>query len=92
MQPDQLQSYHRWMHEHFFDHVNIPAESNPYSRRQRAADRRSKTIAASLKRQIERAGGIDVLLLGIGRNGHIGFNEPFQRHATAARGCARSTR
>lgn len=81
LQPDQLQSYHRWMFEHFFDHVNIPRNQihipdgtvppedlEDYCRRYEA--------------DIERAGGIDVLLLGIGRNGHIGFNEPFSmRHS-----------
>ena len=81
LQPDQLQSYHRWMFEHFFDHVNIPREQinipdgavpvedlEDYCRRYEA--------------DIERAGGIDVLLLGVGRNGHIGFNEPFSmRHS-----------
>jgi glucosamine-6-phosphate deaminase len=81
LQPDQLQSYHRWMFEHFFDQVNIPRnqinipdgtvspdELEDYCRRYEA--------------DIERAGGIDVLLLGIGRNGHIGFNEPFSmRHS-----------
>jgi glucosamine-6-phosphate deaminase len=76
LQPSQLQSYHRWMNEHFFDHLNIapenihipdgttpPDEVDEHCRRYEAA--------------IERAGGIDVQILGIGRNGHIGFNEPF---------------
>lgn len=81
LQPDQLQSYHRWMHEHFFRHVNIPPaqvhipdgtvpleEIDDYCRR--------------YEDEIERAGGIDVQILGIGRNGHIGFNEPFSgRHS-----------
>jgi glucosamine-6-phosphate deaminase len=76
LQPDQLQSYHRWMHDHFLRDVNVAPENvhipdgtvavedvDDYCRRYEAA--------------IERAGGIDVQLLGIGRNGHIGFNEPF---------------
>jgi len=76
IRPDSLQSYHRWMHETLFDHVNIPRENihipdgtvpldevEHYCHRYEAA--------------INRAGGIDVQLLGIGRNGHIGFNEPF---------------
>lgn len=74
--PDRLQSYHRWMNETFFKHVNIapqnihildgtvcPEEVDEHCRRYEDA--------------IRRAGGIDVQLLGIGRNGHIGFNEPF---------------
>jgi len=73
---DQLQSYHRWMHDHFFRHVNIPAENIhipdglvPTSDIDDYCRRYEDEIAA--------AGGVDVQLLGIGRNGHIGFNEPF---------------
>ena len=73
---ERLQSYHRWMHEHFFGEVNIPAENIHLP---------DGTVSASevdeyfmkYEAAIERAGGIDVQLLGIGRNGHIGFNEPF---------------
>jgi glucosamine-6-phosphate deaminase len=76
IQPDQLQSYHRWMFENFFDHVNIPRKNVhlpdgtvPLDDVDEHCRRYEDAIA--------RAGGIDVQLLGIGRNGHIGFNEPF---------------
>jgi glucosamine-6-phosphate deaminase len=76
VQRDQLQSHDRWMHEHFLDHVNIAPDhihvldgAVPLS----AVEAHCREFEAA----IERAGGIDVLLLGIGRNGHIGSNEPF---------------
>jgi len=76
LEPDQLQSYHRWMFETLFDHVNIPRQNIhipdgtvPVSR----ADQHCRQFEEAIRG----AGGIDIQLLGIGRNGHIGFNEPF---------------
>ncbi len=78
---DRLQSYHRWMCETFFDHVNIPREQVHIldgTVPQDQADRHCRDFEDAIRR----AGGIDVMLLGIGRNGHIGFNEPFcERHS-----------
>ncbi|MCX7401616.1 MAG: glucosamine-6-phosphate deaminase [Planctomycetia bacterium] len=75
IEPDALQSYHRFMREHLFDHVDIPADAIhiPDGRLPR------EQVAAACVRyeeSIRAAGGIDVQLLGIGRTGHIGFNEP----------------
>ena len=75
MQPDSLQSYHRFMRENFFDHVNVPEANIHIPRGDLPADE-IETHAAEYERKIQRAGGIDLLLLGIGRSGHIGFNEP----------------
>ena len=74
--PDQLQSYHRWMHEHFFNHVNIPAKNIHIPDGTVPLDR-VDSYCREYERLIADAGGLDVLMLGIGRNGHIGFNEPF---------------
>lgn len=74
--PDQLQSYHRWMHDHFFRHVNVPAE-NIHIPEGLTPSADIEDYCRRYEDAIERAGGIDVQLLGIGRNGHIGFNEPF---------------
>lgn len=66
-------SYHRFMKEELFDHVNL-APANTH-----VPDGNAKDIAgecARYDRSITGAGGIDLQLLGIGRNGHIGFNEP----------------
>ncbi len=73
---DRLQSYHRWMFEIFFDHVNIPRE-NIHILDGTTPPGAVEEDCRKYEDAIGRAGGIDVLLLGIGRNGHIGFNEPF---------------
>jgi glucosamine-6-phosphate deaminase len=75
MAPDALQSYHRFMREHLFDHVDIPAAQIhiPDGTLERSA------VSAACQRYelaIREAGGIDLQILGIGRTGHIGFNEP----------------
>ena len=75
MRPGSLHSYHRYMREHLFDHVNIPLEQQHIPR----GDIPSHAVAAhceAYEERIREAGGIDLLLLGIGRSGHIGFNEP----------------
>ncbi|HNW86371.1 MAG TPA: glucosamine-6-phosphate deaminase [Candidatus Limiplasma sp.] len=66
-------SYHRFMREQLFDHVNLAPEST------HVPNGNAEDLAAECSRYdraISRAGGIDLQLLGIGRNGHIGFNEP----------------
>ena len=75
MQPDALQSYHRFMREHLFDHLDIPADAihipDGLLPREKVAE-----ACARYEEMIRDAGGIDLQLLGIGRTGHIGFNEP----------------
>ncbi|MBO5033691.1 MAG: glucosamine-6-phosphate deaminase [Lachnospiraceae bacterium] len=73
LSPENEQSYHYFMMQHLFSRVNLPAEKhflpdgmNPDSD---AECRRYKGIIDSL-------GGTDLQLLGLGHNGHIGFNEP----------------
>lgn len=75
MQPDSLQSYVRFMNEHLFDHVDIdPANVHIPDG---TLDRESVgEYCRQYEEQIEQAGGIDLQILGIGRTGHIGFNEP----------------
>ena len=63
-------SYHRFMQENLFEHINIKKE-NIHIPADTGADAGKRYDAA-----IEAAGGIDLQLLGIGGNGHIGFNEP----------------
>ncbi len=75
MDSRQIQSYHAWMYRHFFDHVNIKAEhihipSGSVPRDQVGA------MCADYEQAIQQAGGLDIQILGIGRTGHIGFNEP----------------
>ena len=66
-------SYHRFMNEQLFDHVNIRREA-VHVPDGNAPD--MAATAAAYDEAIRAAGGIDLQLLGIGRNGHIGFNEP----------------
>ena len=75
MQPDELQSYRRFMREHLFDHIDIPADAIHIP--DGTLDR-SEVLAACgrYEEQIREMGGIDLQILGIGRTGHIGFNEP----------------
>jgi glucosamine-6-phosphate deaminase len=75
MRPTELQSYVRFMNEQLFDHVdldrrNIHVPDGTVSR---------ETVwdyCQKYEQRIKDAGGIDIQILGIGRTGHIGFNEP----------------
>ena len=79
--PDRPQSYHRWMHEHFFKYINIRPE-NIHIPDGTVPAEDIELYCQQYEQMIRRAGGIDLQLLGIGRNGHIGFNEPFSiRHS-----------
>lgn len=66
-------SFRSFMHAHFFDRVNLAAERIHFLNGA-AAD--TAVECARYERAIAAAGGIDVLILGVGSNGHIGFNEP----------------
>lgn len=72
---DALQSYYHFMHRHLFDHVDIDPE-NIHIPNGALPKEEIKKHAADYERKIEEAGGIDLQILGIGTNGHIGFNEP----------------
>ncbi|MEK7255853.1 MAG: glucosamine-6-phosphate deaminase, partial [Bacteroidota bacterium] len=75
MQPQAEQSYWRFMHEHLFDHVDIPRE-NIHVPDGNIPMEKVQSYCEWYEKQINLAGGIDIQLLGIGRTGHIGFNEP----------------
>ncbi|MBA4187228.1 MAG: glucosamine-6-phosphate deaminase [Planctomycetaceae bacterium] len=68
-------SYFRWMHETFFNHVNIPWGNIHIPDGTLALDE-VDAFCIEYEKKIKAAGGIDVQILGIGRTGHIGFNEP----------------
>ena len=73
--PESLQSYRRFMRENLFDHINVPEENVHIPDGMIAPDKVNEHCAA-YEAAIQAAGGIDLMLLGIGRSGHIGFNEP----------------
>jgi glucosamine-6-phosphate deaminase len=76
------QSFYSQIHKNFLDHVNVRSD------RTHIPDGESKDIAktcADYERVIRDAGGIDLQILGIGRTGHIGFNEPTSSLASRTR-------
>jgi glucosamine-6-phosphate deaminase len=75
MNPDSIQSYIAWMRANFFDHVYIP-EENIHIPKGNIPIEEVDVFCDDYERAIEHAGGIQLQLLGIGRTGHIGFNEP----------------
>lgn len=79
---DHPQSYHAFMHENLFRHVNINRE-NIHIPDGMAAD--PEKFCRSYEEKIRAAGGIDLQLLGIGTDGHIGFNEPTSSLASRTR-------
>lgn len=75
MPGEALQSYRRFMREHLFDHIDIdPANTHIPDGQAPAAELSSR--CEQYERLIRDRGGIDLQLLGVGRTGHIGFNEP----------------
>ena len=73
MAPDHPQSYRRFMQENLFNHISIKPE-NTMVPDGLAED--VDAMCAAYERRIEDWGGVDCQLLGIGHDGHIGFNEP----------------
>lgn len=67
------QSYYYFMHHNLFDHVNLPAENSHLPNGMEPDSDRECRRYSELIRSM---GGVDLQLLGIGHNGHIGFNEP----------------
>jgi len=72
---DHSESYHSYMNNHLFKHIDLPASQR------HIPNGNAEDLVAECRRydeSIELAGQIDLQLLGIGHNGHIGFNEPAQ--------------
>ncbi len=67
------QSYYYFMHQNLFDHVNIPAENTHLPD---GMEPDSEKECRRYEELIQSMGSVDLQLLGIGHNGHIGFNEP----------------
>lgn len=75
MAPDAHQSYVHFMHEYLFNHINIKPENIHIP----DGTLKKDGVAAfceEYEAKIAQVGGLDVQILGIGRTGHIGFNEP----------------
>jgi len=75
LKPDHVESYRAFMQRELFDHIDI----DPINTHVPRGDLPAEAVAghaAAYEAQIEALGGADLCLLGIGRNGHIAFNEP----------------
>ena len=75
MEPNNIQSYFYFMHEHLFNHVDIP-EKNIHIPDGTVSIEKTTAYCLGYERKIKEYGGLDFQLLGIGRTGHVGFNEP----------------
>src|SRR5688572_17918278 len=75
IEKDALQSYNRFMHVHLFDHIDIDP-TNIHIPDGEIPKENIKGWCTEYENRIEAAGGLDLQILGIGNNGHIGFNEP----------------
>ena len=84
MQPEALQSYVRFMNEHLFDHIDIRPE-NINIPDGTCPKEQIHQYCKAYEQKIDDLGGIDFQLLGIGRTGHIGFNEPGSNEQTFTR-------
>jgi len=75
MDRESVHSYVRFMREHLFDHLDIPNTQIHIPDGQQTKED-VRTYYQNYEQKIIEAGGIDIQILGIGRTGHIGFNEP----------------
>jgi glucosamine-6-phosphate deaminase len=75
MRPDSIHSYNRYMWENLFDHINVRPE-NVHIPNGAVSREMLNAETEGYERSIREAGGIDLQILGIGKTGHIGFNEP----------------
>src|SRR5689334_14250297 len=88
--PDDIHSYRHYMDEHLFNRVNIDRRNTHLPNGlARDLDAECKAYEAAIKK----AGGIDLQVLGLGRSGHIGFNEPLSalRSRTRVKALTRAT-
>ncbi len=84
MQPNSLQSYVRFMNEHLFDHIDILKE-NIHIPDGKLPKEKVADFCRDYDQQISDLGGIDLQILGVGRTGHIGFNEPGSSERSSTR-------
>lgn len=71
--PCDVQSYRYFMNQHLFLHVNVPMDATHVPE---GSAEDADAACAAYEKAMREAGGVDLQVLGIGRNGHIGFNEP----------------
>ena len=84
MEKSNIHSYHYFMHEHLFNHVDLPAE-NIHIPNGMVAPEETVAYCLAYDKKIKEYGGLDFQLLGIGRTGHVGFNEPGSHYNSGTR-------
>ena len=85
--PENDQSYRWFMNYHLFDHINIPKQ---YTYVPKGLSDDLEDECDNYELLIQQLGGVDLQLLGLGANGHIGFNEPSSAFAAETHVCALS--
>ncbi|MFT5077399.1 MAG: glucosamine-6-phosphate deaminase [Saprospiraceae bacterium] len=84
MDKNNIQSYHSFMHEHLFNHIDILPE-NINIPNGKVSNKKLNQYCIDYELKIKEAGGLDFQLLGIGRTGHVGFNEPGSHNNSCTR-------
>ena len=75
MDPNSIHSYYKFMYENLFNHIDIN-KKNIHIPKGDLSRKEIGKYCVEYEKKIDNLGGLDFQLLGIGRNGHIGFNEP----------------
>nr|WP_117882988.1 glucosamine-6-phosphate deaminase [Aureibaculum luteum] len=83
MEKENIQSYYYFMHDHLFDHIDILPENINIP--DGTIEKDVYKYCMSYDKNIDEAGGLDFQLLGIGRTGHVGFNEPGSHYNSGTR-------
>ncbi|MCB0486055.1 MAG: glucosamine-6-phosphate deaminase [Flavobacteriaceae bacterium] len=84
MEKNNIQSYHYFMNENLFNHIDIPKE-NIHIPDGTIPQESIYDFCIEYEKKIKEAGGLDFQILGIGRTGHIGFNEPGSHYNSGTR-------
>ena len=84
MEKDNMQSYFYFMHEHLFNHIDILPE-NIHVPDGKTPSESVVEYCLGYEKKIKEFGGLDFQLLGIGRTGHVGFNEPGSHYNSGTR-------
>jgi len=82
LEPDHPQSYYYFMYQHLFGHIDIPEENVHIPD---GLAKNPEKFCQWYEDEIEKVGGIDLQVVGIGRDGHIAFNEPGSSLASRTR-------
>ncbi|MBO6793141.1 MAG: glucosamine-6-phosphate deaminase [Balneolaceae bacterium] len=84
MEPDSIHSYVHFMNEYLFDHIDIKKE-NIHIPDGTLERKKVFEFCANYEEKIDSYGGLDIQILGIGRTGHVGFNEPGSSESSKTR-------